>query len=53
LNRLAEIKQKEYKERWIQGGRRIGEYEHYLKTGISPSLSQRESETNGTTEAEN
>ncbi|KAL4867541.1 hypothetical protein BDV12DRAFT_171120 [Aspergillus spectabilis] len=51
LNKLAEIKQKEHKERWIQGGKRIGEYEHYLKTGTSPSLSQRESGTNGTTEA--
>ncbi|KAL5343141.1 CRAL-TRIO domain-containing protein [Aspergillus crustosus] len=52
LNKLAEIKQKEHKERWIQGGKRIGEYEHYLKTGTSPSLSQRESETNGTTTTE-
>ncbi|KAL4887354.1 CRAL-TRIO domain-containing protein [Aspergillus karnatakaensis] len=54
LNKLAEIKQKEYKERWIQGGKRIGEYENYLKTGTSPSLSQREKESNGATEtAEN
>ena len=47
LNKLAEIKQKEYRERWIQGGKRIGEYEHYLKTGTSPSVAQKESETNG------
>lgn len=47
LNKLAEVKQKEYRERWIQGGKRIGEYEHYLKTGTSPSAAQKESETNG------
>lgn len=47
LNKLAELKQKEYRERWIKGGKRIGEYEHYLKTGASPSISQREAEANG------
>jgi hypothetical protein len=47
LNELAELKQKEYRERWIKGGKRIGEYEHYLKTGVSPSISQREAEANG------
>ncbi|KAL4974728.1 CRAL-TRIO domain-containing protein [Aspergillus desertorum] len=47
LNKLAELKQKEYRERWVKGGKRIGEYEHYLKTGASPSVSQREAETNG------
>ncbi|KAL4930880.1 CRAL/TRIO domain protein [Aspergillus undulatus] len=45
LNKLAELKQKEYRERWIQGGKRIGEYEHYLKTGTSPSVAQKESES--------
>ncbi|KAL2821500.1 CRAL-TRIO domain-containing protein [Aspergillus granulosus] len=48
LNKLAEIKRMEYRERWVQGGKRIGEYENYLKTGTSPSLAQRETETNGT-----
>ncbi|KAL6233378.1 hypothetical protein BDW75DRAFT_192484 [Aspergillus navahoensis] len=48
LNKLAELKQKEYRERWVKGGKRIGEYEHYLKTGASPSVAQREAETNGT-----
>lgn len=42
LNKLAEQRRKAYRERWIQGGRRIGEYENYLKGGSSPSLSQRE-----------
>ncbi|KAL3485847.1 CRAL-TRIO domain-containing protein [Aspergillus germanicus] len=50
LNKLAEIKRTEYRERWVQGGKRIGEYENYLKTGTSPSLSQRESQTNGAAE---
>ncbi|KAL4779371.1 CRAL-TRIO domain-containing protein [Aspergillus varians] len=47
LNKLAGLTQKAYHERWIQGGKRIGEYEHYLKTGASPSASQKESESNG------
>jgi hypothetical protein len=50
LNKLAEIKRTEYCERWVQGGKRIGEYENYLKTGTSPSVSQRESQTNGVAE---
>jgi hypothetical protein len=48
MNRLVEQRRAAYRERWIQGGKRIGEYENYLKTGASPSLSQRES-SNGTT----
>ncbi|KAL4943615.1 hypothetical protein BDV06DRAFT_189510 [Aspergillus oleicola] len=47
LNKLAEIKRNEYRERWVQGGKRVGEYEHYLKTGVSPSVAQREKEANG------
>ncbi|KAJ0425395.1 CRAL-TRIO domain-containing protein [Aspergillus carlsbadensis] len=50
LNKLAEIKRTEYRERWVQGGKRIGEYENYLKTGTSPSVSQREAKTNGAAE---
>ncbi|PKX97600.1 CRAL/TRIO domain protein [Aspergillus novofumigatus IBT 16806] len=49
LNQLADKKRNEYRQRWIQGGKRIGEFEHYLKTGTSPSLSQSES-TNGVSE---
>ncbi|RDW63101.1 CRAL/TRIO domain protein [Aspergillus mulundensis] len=52
LNKLAEIKQKEYRERWVKGGKRTGEYEHYLKTGTSPSVSQRESAATVTATAE-
>ncbi|RHZ66526.1 CRAL/TRIO domain protein [Aspergillus thermomutatus] len=42
LNQLAGKRRNEYRQRWIQGGKRIGEFEHYLKTGTSPSLSQTE-----------
>ncbi|KAE8377348.1 CRAL-TRIO domain-containing protein [Aspergillus bertholletiae] len=42
LNQIADQRRAAYRERWIQGGKRIGEYENYLKTGASPSLSQRE-----------
>lgn len=40
LIQLTDQRRAEYHERWIQGGKRIGEYEHYLKTGTSPSLAQ-------------
>ncbi|KAE8322136.1 CRAL-TRIO domain-containing protein [Aspergillus sergii] len=40
LNQLADQRRAAYRERWIQGGKRIGEYENYLKTGTSPSLAQ-------------
>ncbi|KAE8156370.1 CRAL-TRIO domain-containing protein [Aspergillus tamarii] len=42
LNQLADQRRAAYRERWVQGGKRIGEYENYLKTGSSPSLAQRE-----------
>ncbi|KAB8200077.1 CRAL/TRIO domain protein [Aspergillus parasiticus SU-1] len=42
LNQLADQRRAAYRERWIQGGKRIGEYENYLKTGTSPSLAQTE-----------
>ncbi|EAW17493.1 CRAL/TRIO domain protein [Aspergillus fischeri NRRL 181] len=49
LNQLADKRRNEYRQRWIQGGKRIGEFEHYLKTGTSPSVSQSEG-TNGVSE---
>ncbi|KAE8349691.1 CRAL-TRIO domain-containing protein [Aspergillus coremiiformis] len=49
VNQLVEQKQAAHRERWIQGGKRIGEYENYLKTGTSPSLSQTEA-SSGTAE---
>ena len=42
LNKLAEQRQKEYRERWVQAGKRIGEFENYLKGGTGHSLSQSE-----------
>ncbi|KAB8257913.1 CRAL-TRIO domain-containing protein [Aspergillus pseudonomiae] len=42
LNQLADHRRAAYRERWVQGGKRIGEYENYLKTGSTPSLAQRE-----------
>ncbi|PTU25578.1 hypothetical protein P175DRAFT_0529136 [Aspergillus ochraceoroseus IBT 24754] len=46
LTKLSEERRRTYKLRWIEGGKRIGEYENYLKTGTSPNLSQRESKPN-------
>ncbi|KAI9043458.1 CRAL/TRIO domain protein [Aspergillus affinis] len=40
LIQLTEQRRAAYHERWVQGGKRIGEHEHYLKTGTSPSLAQ-------------
>ncbi|OJJ37348.1 hypothetical protein ASPWEDRAFT_50569 [Aspergillus wentii DTO 134E9] len=40
INALADQRKSEYRERWVQGGKLIGEHENYLKTGTSPSLSQ-------------
>ncbi|PYH43807.1 CRAL/TRIO domain protein [Aspergillus saccharolyticus JOP 1030-1] len=47
LNKLADQRRAAYKSRWIQGGKRIGEFENYLKTGTSPSLAQSEGTSNG------
>ena len=40
LNRLCEERRAAYKERWIVGGKRIGEYEAYLRGGEQLSLTQ-------------
>ena len=48
LNKLAEVRRNEYRERWIKGGKHIGEYENYLRGGTRPSLSQ-EANSNGNT----
>ncbi|KAL1966876.1 hypothetical protein VTN77DRAFT_3841 [Rasamsonia byssochlamydoides] len=42
LTKLAEQRRKAYRERWIRGGKRIGEYEDYLKGGTAKSLAARE-----------
>lgn len=45
LNALAEQRRTAYRERWIQGGKQIGEFENYLKGADTPSLSQIREET--------
>jgi hypothetical protein len=46
LNQLTEQRRKEYRERWIDGGKRIGEYENFLKGGTSLSLLRRQTGSN-------
>ncbi|EGE81010.2 CRAL/TRIO domain-containing protein [Blastomyces dermatitidis ATCC 18188] len=38
LNKLCEQRRKEYHERWVQGGKVIGEHESYLKGGSDKGL---------------
>ncbi|KAM5467406.1 Phosphatidylinositol transfer protein (PITP) [Microsporum audouinii] len=40
LNALAAQKREAYRERWIQGGKLIGEHEDYLKGGSGKSLKE-------------
>ncbi|KAJ5370685.1 Phosphatidylinositol transfer protein PDR16 [Penicillium cataractarum] len=40
LNELAKQRREAYRERWIQGGKQIGEFENYLKGEDIPSVSQ-------------
>ncbi|KIW33434.1 uncharacterized protein PV07_00286 [Cladophialophora immunda] len=42
LNDLCEWRRTEYRRRWEEGGKRIGEYEGYLKGAGEKSLSDRE-----------
>ncbi|ETI21486.1 hypothetical protein G647_07833 [Cladophialophora carrionii CBS 160.54] len=44
LNDLCELKRQQYRARWEKGGKRIGEYEGYLKGGDEKSLAEREAE---------
>jgi hypothetical protein len=45
LNKLAEAKRAEQKARWEEAGKRVGEYEMYLKGGQEKSLADVEKET--------
>ncbi|CAG7927249.1 unnamed protein product [Penicillium olsonii] len=40
LNKLAEQRRESYRERWVKGGKQIGELENYLKGENTPSLSE-------------
>lgn len=44
LNKLAEQRRETYRERWVQGGKQIGELENYLKGENTPSLSEAKAE---------
>lgn len=44
LNGLCELKRAEQQARWEKGGKRIGEYEGYLKGAEEKSMSEREKE---------
>jgi hypothetical protein len=52
LNKLAEQRRNACRERWIQGGKRIGENENYLKGGPEPSITQSEQAKKQVDEAE-
>ncbi|EEH15781.1 hypothetical protein PABG_05868 [Paracoccidioides brasiliensis Pb03] len=40
LNKLCEQRRNEYHERWVKGGKQIGEHENYLKGGPGKCLSE-------------
>lgn len=44
LNELAERRRRELTERWERGGKRVGEYEGYLKGGEVRCLREEEEE---------
>jgi len=42
INKLCTERRAAYKEKWIQGGKRMGEYEAYLRGGEQKSLAELE-----------
>lgn len=42
LNELADRRKNELRERWVRGGKRVGEYEGYLRGGEVRSVSEEE-----------
>ena len=40
LNKIADERRAAYRERWVRGGKRIGECEGYLKGGNEKSLAE-------------
>ena len=40
LNKMCEERRAAYHERWVKGGKKIGEYEAYLKGGEQKSMSE-------------
>ncbi|KAJ5250643.1 hypothetical protein N7489_001053 [Penicillium chrysogenum] len=51
LNKLAEQRREAYRERWVQGGKLVGEFENYLKGENVPSLSQTQAEAKASEQA--
>lgn len=50
LNNLADQRRNEYRERWIQGGKLVGEHENYLRGGIGKSLRESQTEVSAVSE---
>ena len=50
LNEMCEVRRREVKERWVKGGKRIGEYEGYLKGGDEKGQAEREGAAAGEAE---
>lgn len=40
LNEECTRRRQAYKERWIEAGKKVGEYEEYLRGGSQPSIAQ-------------
>lgn len=51
LNQLVDQRREAYRERWVQGGKQIGEFENYLKGESVPSLSQTQVEAKASEQA--
>ncbi|CDM30632.1 hypothetical protein DTO013E5_2431 [Penicillium roqueforti] len=51
LNKLAEQRREAYRERWVQGGKQVGEFENYLKGEDVPNLSQTKLEAKASEQA--
>jgi hypothetical protein len=47
LTQLADRRRHEYRERWIKGGRRVGEHENYLKGGTDKNLAANQGDESG------
>lgn len=51
LNKMAKEKRDASQQRWVAGGKLIGEFENYLKGEDIPSLAQTQGVVNGESEA--
>lgn len=50
LNKLADQRRNEYRERWVQGGKLVGEHENYLRGGTGKTLREAQGEVDAVTE---